>query len=98
MDIQKQRKEILIKPVVTEKATASELLRKYTFRVSPSANKIEIKKAIQKLYKVTPTKINIIRVKGKTVRYGKTSGRTKNWKKATVTLKEGEKIDLSKKE
>lgn len=88
-------KEILIRPIITEKSTFLEKEGKYVFEVSPKANKIEIKKAIEEIYKVKPIKINIIKVKGKTVRYGRTSGRTKSWKKAIVTLKKGEKIDLT---
>jgi len=86
--------KILIRPIVTEKSTFLEKDRKYVFEVSSTANKIEIKKAIEKIYKIKPIKVNIIKIKGKVVRYGKTSGRTKKWKKAIVTLKKGEKIEL----
>jgi large subunit ribosomal protein L23 len=89
--------QVLIKPIITEKATALEAQNKYVFEVAPSANKIEIKKAIKELYNIEPLKIRIIKVKGKFVRYGKARGRTKNWKKAIITLKKGEKIELTKK-
>ncbi|MGC9049085.1 MAG: 50S ribosomal protein L23 [Patescibacteria group bacterium] len=88
---------ILIKPIITEKATGLETLNKYVFEVSPRTNKIEIKKAIKELYNVEPLKIQIINIKGKFVRYGRARGKTKNWKKAIVTLKRGEKIDFTKK-
>ncbi|MFN3301549.1 MAG: 50S ribosomal protein L23 [Patescibacteria group bacterium] len=87
--------KILIRPIITEKASLLEKEGKYTFEVSPKANKIEIKKAIEKIYKVKPLKINIIKLKGKQVRSGWISGRRKNWKKAIVTLRKGEKIDLT---
>lgn len=89
--------KILIKPIITEKATELKTLNKYVFEVSPKTNKVEIKKAIQELYNVKPLKINIIKVKGKFVRYGKARGRTKNWRKAIITLKKGEKIEFTKK-
>lgn len=89
--------QVLIKPIITEKATALETQNKYVFEVSPRANKIEIKKAIKELYNLEPIKIQIINVKGKSVRYGKARGKTKNWKKAIITLKKGEKIEFTKK-
>jgi len=85
---------ILLKPVITEKATQLSTLGKYIFEVKPGVNKIEIKKAIKELYNVWPLKVNIIKMHGKEVRYGFTQGREKNRIKAIVTLKKGEKIDL----
>jgi len=85
---------VLIKPIVSEKATMLSSQNAYVFEVAPRMNKIEIKKAVQKVYNVTPIKVNIINVMGRNVRYGKTTGRTKNWKKAVVTLKKGETIQL----
>ncbi len=87
--------QILIRPIITEKSTLLEKENKYVFEVHPKANKIEIKKAFEKIYKVKPIKVNIIKLKGKPIRYGRTSGRTKSWKKAIITLKKGEKIDLT---
>ncbi|MBL7141717.1 50S ribosomal protein L23 [Patescibacteria group bacterium] len=88
---------VLVRPIITEKAIANEAQGCYTFEVSPKANKILIKKAIKELYNIDPVKVNIIRVKGKAVRYGRTTGRTKNWKKAIVFLKKGDKIEFIKK-
>ena len=85
---------VLIKPVVTEKAANLGVSQKYVFEVASGMNKTEIKKAIASLYKVQPVKVNIINIYGKNVRYGKTYGKTKNWKKAIVTLKKGEKIEV----
>jgi large subunit ribosomal protein L23 len=84
----------LIKPLVTEKATHLGAINQYVFSVDPKVNKIEINKAILALYGVEPTSINIIRVKGKKVRSGRTRGQRKDWKKAVVTLKKDDKIEV----
>lgn len=86
--------KILVRPVITEKATALGQNNKYVFEVAPGANKAEIKKAIEEVYGVRPVKINIVPVRGKEVRYGRARGKTKAWKKAIITLKEGERIEL----
>lgn len=91
----KQAPRLLIKPIVSEKATALGVNNQYLFAVAVEANKIEIKKAIKNLYGFTPFKVNIVKVAGKKVRYGATSGRTKKWKKAIITLSPGQKIDVS---
>lgn len=65
---------------------------RYVFRVSTKANKIEVKKAIEKVYDVHVVKVNIVNVLGKKRRQGRTFGRTQDWKKAIVTLKTGETI------
>lgn len=88
---------VLVRPVLTEKAAFGEAKGVYTFEITDKANKISVKKAIKELYGVRPVKVNIIRVKGKAVRYGRTTGRTKNWKKAIVFLKKGDKIEFVKK-
>ncbi|MBN1186165.1 MAG: 50S ribosomal protein L23 [Bacteroidales bacterium] len=90
---------ILIKPLVTEKATAqSENLNMYGFLVEQTANKIQIKKAVEELYGVKVASVNTIRYGGKNrSRYTKSgviSGRTKSFKKAIVTLPKGESIDF----
>lgn len=86
---------ILLKGIVSEKASQSASLRQYVFIVAPTANKPSIRSAVAKLYGVTPVRVNILNVRGKAVRYGRTLGRTKNWKKAIVTLKEGQSLDSS---
>lgn len=88
---------ILIRPIITEKATFGETHGVYTFEIAPHANKILVKQAIRELYNVEPVKVNIILRKGKQVRYGRTSGRTKNRKRAIVYLKLGDKIEFAKK-
>ena len=88
-----------IKPIVTEKATRlNEKLNKYTFRVSPEANKFQIKDMVEKLYGVKVVNVNTCVVRGKNkARYTKSGllrGKTDRWKKAYVTFGEGETIDF----
>jgi large subunit ribosomal protein L23 len=90
---------ILIRPIVTEKMERlSDKLNQYGFMVEKNANKLQIKKAVEELYGVTVDSINTIRYAGKLksryTRSGYLSGRTNSFKKAIVTLKEGEKIDF----
>lgn len=89
---------ILKKPLVTEKVSALNEKGKYGFIVDINANKVEIKKAVEKQYGVNVEKVNTISVMGKRkVRYTKTGimeGRKPNYKKAIVTLAEGEVIDF----
>ena len=82
-------------PVVTEKATIMSEQNKTVFKVHPSANKKNIKKNIEKIFKVNVIKINIINIKSKyKLRQGKTSVK-KGYKKAIITLKKGQSIDLT---
>ncbi|MFA5128924.1 MAG: 50S ribosomal protein L23 [Patescibacteria group bacterium] len=85
---------VLIKPLITEKSSYLSPFGQYVFEVSLRTNKVEIAKAIERAYGVKPVSVNIVRVKGKKVRYGKTLGATKKWKKAIVTLKPGDKIEV----
>lgn len=90
---------IIIKPLVTEKMTSiSEQSSRYGFIVSPKANKVEIKKAVEAMYNVTVLDVNTINYAGKNKsRYTKAGfiqGRTNAFKKAIVTLKEGDVIDF----
>ena len=93
---------IIIKPIVTEKQTqvSGKFPNRVGFRVSPDANKLEIKKTVEDLYDVTVMKVNTMNYDGKRKsRYTKTgtvSGRESSFKKAIITLKEGETIDLFK--
>jgi large subunit ribosomal protein L23 len=86
--------KILVKPLITEKATNLVSLNKYVFKVASKANKIEIKKAIKSLYGFEPVSINIINERGKRVTSGRISGKKSNWKKAIVTLKQGDKLEI----
>lgn len=85
---------IIIKPIVSEKSYELIEQGKYTFEVHPDARKIEIKKAVEEMFKVNVTKVNTISVKGKLKRQGRTAGRRKDIKKAIVTLKKGDKIEF----
>jgi large subunit ribosomal protein L23 len=80
-------------PVITEKTHAlKEGANKVTFRVATSANKIEIRKAVEELFKVKVLGVNTIHMKGKKKRLGRSQGVRPDWKKAVVTLAPGEKI------
>lgn len=90
---------IIIKPIVTEKMTAlTEKRNNYGFRVSSEANKIQIKQAIEELYNVTVVDVNTLnypgKLKSRNTKAGVISGRTASYKKAIVTLKDGEVIDF----
>lgn len=85
---------VLVKPLVTEKATDLGALNQYAFIVGNSANKIDVAKAIFEVYGVKPLKVNIIKVKGKKVNRGKISGKRKDFKKALVSLKKGDSISV----
>ena len=90
---------IIVKPLVTEKMTAiTEKLNRFGFIVRPEANKVEIKKEVEALYNVTVVEVNTMRYAGKNKsRYTKSGliqGRTNAYKKAIVTVKEGDTIDF----
>ncbi|NDV57469.1 50S ribosomal protein L23 [Bacteroides sp. 519] len=90
---------IIIKPLVTEKMTnITEKLNRFGFIVRPGANKLEIKKEIEALYNVTVVDVNTMKYQGKSkrryTRSGIIDGRTNAYKKAIVTLKEGDTIDF----
>ncbi len=86
---------IILRPVVTEKSMElKETQNKVTFEVHPKANKHEIKTAVEKLFNVKVLSVNTMNVKGKKKRLGRVEGRTKNWKKAVVTLAPGHHIEF----
>ena len=85
---------VLLKPVVTEKGTYLGVQNKYIFEVAIRTNKIGIKKAIKALYGVSPKRVNIVTVSGKNVRYGRSKGRTKDKKKAIITLAKGQSLEI----
>jgi large subunit ribosomal protein L23 len=87
--------EVVKGPIITEKGTlVSELGNQVVFKVHPRANKIEIQQAIESLFKVKVTKVRTTRQLGKVRRVGKHLGRRPDWKKAYVTLAEGNRIDF----
>ena len=96
-------KNIILNPVLTEKSSLlMEKLNQYVFRVSVNANKIQIKNELEKKFKVSVTKVSTMNFNGKskntTIRSGghvlRSSGRRSSWKKAIITLKDGDKINL----
>ena len=89
--------DIVIRPIITEKSMSGVLNKVYTFEVAKSANKIEIAKACEELFKVEVAKVNTVSVRGKFRRQGRNNGGySKSWKKAIITLKENSKpIDFS---
>lgn len=87
--------QVILKPTVTEKAMfQSTELNQYTFKVNPQATKTDIKQAIEKLFEVKVTGVSTQIRRGKPRRYKFTYGRTKDWKKAIVTLHPDDKIDF----
>jgi len=86
--------DVLIKPVVTEKTTGMMEENKYTFKVDPRANKIEIKHAVETIFKVSVTDVKTMNIPGKMKRQGRTQGLTTGWKKAIVTLKAGQRLPI----
>lgn len=86
--------DVVIKPVVTEKSMSMMEENKYTFFVDKNANKIEIKYAIENIFKVKVEDVKTLTVKGKIKRQGKSMGKTPDRKKAIVTLKEGNSIKI----
>src|SRR3989344_5308561 len=83
---------ILIQPRISEKAAHQAKMNKYVFKVATSANKVEVKKAVEAAYKVRVTQVNIVRNLGKARTFGNRVGRTQAFKKAIVTLREGDSI------
>ena len=90
------KRSVLRKPLLTEKIAAiQDKNNQYAFEVDPNANKIEIKRAIELKYSVKVLSVNTMSVRGKTKRLGRFSGKRADWKKAVVTLKEGDRIELA---
>ena len=87
--------DIIREPLVTEKGTKQEKNGKYFFRVQRSANKHEIQNAVETIFNVKVAKVNTLITGGKWKRVRYQPGKTSDWKKAVVTLKEGHKIELT---
>jgi large subunit ribosomal protein L23 len=86
--------EVLRRPLVTEKNTALQAQGKYVFEVDRDANKEQVKQAVEKAFKVTVTAVNIMKVRGKEHRVGRRVVAGTPWKKAIVSLKPGDKIQI----
>ena len=87
-------REIIIRPIISEHSYDLMEDNKYTFEVHKDANKIEVAKAIEAIFDVKVTKVNTLTVKPKPKRMRYQEGKTRSWKKAIVTLKEGDTIEL----
>lgn len=91
----KDPQQIIWRPLITEKSTIErELHNVVTFAVAPAANKIEIKRAVERLFEVKVTEVRTSRVRGKLRRVGRHQGRRPSWKKARVRLAEGQTIEF----
>jgi len=87
-------RDIIKRPVITEKTQALMNENKYTFEVPMTANKVEIRQAVEAIFNVKVVEVNTMRVLGKTKRMGRFVGKRSDWKKAIVKLAEGSKITL----
>ena len=93
--LNKQSYSVVIRPIVTEKTSALKAeANKVVFEVKKSANKIDVKTAIEGLFNVSVTDVSTMIMRGKNARVGKSQGRQANWKKAIVTLKAGTDLDV----
>jgi large subunit ribosomal protein L23 len=86
--------EVLVRPIISEKNTMLNEQGQYVFEVSDRANKIMVRQAVEELFNVGVTAVNVLNVKGKRKRSGRNVGVTRSWKKAIVTLKTGDRIEL----
>lgn len=86
--------DVIIRPIISEKSNALMGQGKYTFVVHPRATKVQIRQAVEELFRVRVRSVNTARFRGKPRRFGVHRGRTPAWKKAVVTLAPGEKIQF----
>jgi len=85
--------QVIERPLITEKNTYQLGSGKYTFRVAREANKIQIREAVEKIFKVRVAEVNVMNVRGKERGVGRRKGFAPNWKKAVVTLQPGQRIE-----
>ncbi len=87
--------KIILRPLLTEKnAVMKEMQNRVVFEVARDANKLEIKRAVEEAFKVSVEAVNVVNVKGKVKRLGRNVGKRRDWKKAVITLKEGNTIEF----
>jgi large subunit ribosomal protein L23 len=86
--------EVLIQPLITEKSTLLQESGKYVFRVAPKANKVEVKQAVELTFEVKVLDVNITKSRGKSKRFGPRVKKMPDIKKAVVTLKRGDRIQI----
>ena len=87
-------RQVLIKPVVSEKSYALLAANKYTFRIHPDANKTQVRQAVEEIFGVRVEDVRTVSVRSKPKRRGMTGGRTREWKKAVVQLHADDSIEL----
>ena len=93
IEMTKEVKQIILRHIITEKSTRlKDTNREVCFEVAPGANKIEVKRAVEEMFKTNVESVTIVKLKGKVKRLGRSQGRTKDRKKAYVKLKKGEKM------
>lgn len=86
--------QVLLRPLITEKGTLLAEQNKYAFQVAMGANKLQVKDAVETAFNVHVLKVNTMVMPSKTRRVGRSTGHTSEWKKAVVTLAEGERIEF----
>lgn len=87
--------DVILKPIITEQSMDMSAYKKYVFRVADTANKTEVRQAVEDIFGVEVAKVNIMNVNGKVKRMGRTVGRTASYKKAIVTLaKDSKEIEI----
>ena len=89
---------VLVRPIISEKSTRLVQARTYVFEVARSATKDQVARAVTAVYGIAPQRVNMAVISGHRVRFGKVSGKMRDWKKAIVTLPSGAKIDLTAKD
>jgi len=87
--------DVIVRPVMSEKAFAGQALNKVTFAIAPRATKNDVKQAVETLFKVDVVKVNTVNIEGKTKRFRGRPGQRSDLRKAVVTLKEGQSIDIA---
>ena len=87
-------REVIVRPMITEKSTVLQESGKYVFQVAPSANKVEVKAAVELAFSVKVLDVNITKTRGKSKRYGPRIKKRPDIKKAVVTLKRGDRIQI----
>ena len=86
--------DIIVRPIITEKSSRMMSQKKYTFEVMRAANKIEIRAAVEEVFKVKVSSVHTVNVHSKPKKMGRFSGRSRAWKKAIVTLLPGQRIEF----
>jgi large subunit ribosomal protein L23 len=86
--------DVLCRPLITEKGSIQQIQGKYLFEVDVKATKTQVKQAVEKSFNVSVTQVNVVTMRGKMRRMGRGIFKTPDWKKAIVTLKAGDKIEL----